>query len=147
MAGELLNKVGESGWRVVSEATAMGAGVFAYASSTQTISVLMTANESKYPVFEAKLTIGSQAPTKNVTVDLYIRPQADILLPAPNPNGTYEPFQLGSFVLDDVADSTYYLFQLPNLDNLGTFYLKSNESETALVGKLSIRMQTLAAAE
>ncbi|NQY62624.1 MAG: hypothetical protein HRT38_02685 [Alteromonadaceae bacterium] len=143
MAWELISKFGASGWLEVGSGISLRP-LTAVQAATKTVNSLMTTTESLYPILDAKLTITSSTPTKNMTVDLFIRPNADT--ESPGPSGAYEPYELGSFVLDSVANSTYYLFEIRNLDDKATFYLKSNESTTVLVATLSIRMRSVVSA-
>lgn len=143
MAGEYIDKVGESGWMEVGAGLLLKVGEYKQASADNTISSLMAATEKAYPLFDAKLKITVGTSATNITVDLILRPQADGESPAPT--STYEPHNLGSFILD-TQTGDYYLFERKVKDNTGTFYLKSQDPNNTLTATLSIRMKTGTAA-
>lgn len=139
MTNEVKMAYGASGFTSVGTLTSKADGDESQVS-TSTVASLLGADEEDYPLLDFLLDISSGTPTENAVVRLYLRPKADGVNEAPAISGNYKHHYLGTFVLDNAADE-YYLFNVPNLDKNGTFYLE-NESGATLTYQLYVRSRT-----
>lgn len=137
MAGETVVQL--SAFATVQASNGPADGSFS-SGSTTTILAALGATDEDAPLLDFKLDITSGTPIEGETADLFFHP-SDGTDTAPPPSAyTNPPHYVGSFVLDAAADE-YFLYEVTNYDNNGT-YVWLNNSGATITATLYARSRT-----
>lgn len=130
-------------WATLQASDSVADGAVSGGTVTPVETAFSTGNEADWPLMDLKIAVTSGTPTAGGTVDVYLRGKADTdEEPALDATDLGHSHYLGSFVLHDTASSTYYLYNLPNLDKKGSVYTVNNDGATTLTYALTGRART-----
>ena len=143
MAGQIIKEVNNT-FTSIQAATSTANNLMCTGARTTIAAALTTGSEADYPLLDFQLKVSSGTPTENGLIHVFRRSKADGTNEQEAPTTTYKPEPVATFIMANVAATTYYYaYGKDNADKNATYYMLNKDGSITLTIELLVRARSL----